>query len=151
MAPTSKLPQLRTPGVIARELGQRLQRVQYILRTRPHIQPTARAGRLRLYDRRAVAMVRHEINSIDAAVRRGWLMRSTFPRLEASQPTEPLLLEPREAARLLRISERTLYTHTKAGLIPALKLAARCGTARRLYVPGSRRNRRYLNHDRTHR
>ena len=31
------LPRLRTPGVIARELGESLQRVQYILRTRPHI------------------------------------------------------------------------------------------------------------------
>ncbi len=63
-APT--LPRLRTPGVIARQLGEPLSRVQYVLRTRPHIKPTALAGRLRLYDRRAVAMVRHELNSIDA-------------------------------------------------------------------------------------
>lgn len=78
----STLPRLRTPGVIARELGQSLQRVQYILRTRPHIQPAALAGRLRLYDRQAVAHVRHEINAIDArrlakqAQRRGLDLRT---------------------------------------------------------------------------
>jgi hypothetical protein len=39
MTPVSTLPRLRTPGVIARELGETLQRVQYVLRTRPHIKP----------------------------------------------------------------------------------------------------------------
>lgn len=66
MTTVSALPRLRTPGVIARELGESLQRVQYVLRTRPHIKPAALAGRLRLYDRQAVAMVRHEINAMDA-------------------------------------------------------------------------------------
>ena len=66
MTPVSTLPRLRTPGVIAQELGESLQRVQYILRTRSHIKPAALAGRLRLYDRQAVAMVRHEINAIEA-------------------------------------------------------------------------------------
>lgn len=66
MTPVSTLPRLRTPGVIARELGESLQRVQYVLRTRSHIRPTALAGRLRLYDRQAVAMVRHELSAIDA-------------------------------------------------------------------------------------
>ncbi len=65
MVPAS-LPRLRTPGVIAQELGEPLSRVSYILATRSHIRPTALAGRLRLYDRKAVAMIRHEINSIDA-------------------------------------------------------------------------------------
>jgi len=69
MTPVFNLPRLRTPGVIAEELGESLQRVQYILRTRPHIQPAALAGRLRLYDRQAVAMIRHECHAIDA--RRG--------------------------------------------------------------------------------
>jgi len=62
----SSIPQLRTPGVMATELGSSLSRVQYILRTRLHIQPTALAGRMRLYDRDAVAMVRYEMNAIDA-------------------------------------------------------------------------------------
>jgi hypothetical protein len=59
-------PRLRTPGVIAQELGKSLRRVQYVLATRPHIRPTAFAGRLRLYDRAAVALVRHELNTIEA-------------------------------------------------------------------------------------
>ena len=55
-----------TPGIIAREVGQPLARVLYVLRTRSHIRATARAGTLRLYDRQAVAQVRHECNAIDA-------------------------------------------------------------------------------------
>lgn len=57
---------LLTAGRIAEVLGVRLPRVTYILATRPHIKPCARAGTLRLYDRNAVAMVRHELNAIDA-------------------------------------------------------------------------------------
>ena len=60
------LPTLITPGVIARQLGEPLHRVLRILATRKHIKPSARAGTLRLYDCRAVAMVRHELNAIDA-------------------------------------------------------------------------------------
>jgi hypothetical protein len=52
--------------VIAAELRAPLHRVIHILATRHHIIPSARAGTLRLYDRRAVAMVRHELNAIDA-------------------------------------------------------------------------------------
>jgi hypothetical protein len=63
---TNDPPQLRTPGVIATELGAPLHRVLRVLATRSHIRPTARAGTLRLYDLRAVAMVRHELNVIDA-------------------------------------------------------------------------------------
>jgi len=62
----SDAPKLTTPGVIAPELGEPLHRVLRVLATRPHIRPSARAGTLRLYDRRAVAMVRHELNAIDA-------------------------------------------------------------------------------------
>ncbi len=59
-------PQLLTSGRIAVETGQPLHRVEYVLATRPHIQPAARAGNLRLYNRTAVAQVRHELNAIDA-------------------------------------------------------------------------------------
>lgn len=59
-------PKLITPGVIAQQLHMPLHRVLHILRTRRHIQPVARAGILRLYDRRAVAKVRHELNAMDA-------------------------------------------------------------------------------------
>lgn len=64
-------PRLRTPGVLAADLGEPLHRVVYVLRTRRHIQPAAKAGRLRLYDRRALAQIRHELNAIDARQGRG--------------------------------------------------------------------------------
>lgn len=57
---------LRTPGVLAADLDVPLHRVLYILQSRDHIKPSARAGRLRLYDREALALIRHELNSIDA-------------------------------------------------------------------------------------
>lgn len=66
MITAQHIPKLRTPGVIAQELGQPLHRVLYVLRTRAYILPSARAGRLRLYDRQAVAMVRHVVNAMDA-------------------------------------------------------------------------------------
>lgn len=61
-----RYPRLRTPGVAAMALGVPLHRVLYVLRTRKHIRPVACAGRLRLYDQAAVAMLRHELNAIDA-------------------------------------------------------------------------------------
>lgn len=62
---------LRTPGVLASDLGVPLHRVLYILQSRAHIRPSARAGQLRLYDREAVALIRHELNAIDARQRGG--------------------------------------------------------------------------------
>jgi hypothetical protein len=62
----ASIPKLRTAGVIAAELRVPLHRVLHVLATREHIRPCARAGTLRLYDQRAVAMVRHELNAIDA-------------------------------------------------------------------------------------
>ena len=59
-------PRLRTPGVIADELGQPLHRILYVLRTRRHIRPVARAGRMRLYDLQGVAMIRYALNAVDA-------------------------------------------------------------------------------------
>lgn len=62
----SKATRLMTIGVIARELNVPIHRVRYVLETRPHIQASALAGNARLFDTRAVAMIRHEINAIDA-------------------------------------------------------------------------------------
>ena len=56
-----KVPNLRTVGVLATEVGEPLHRVLYVLRTRPQIRPAARAGRLRLYDSDAVEQVRSAI------------------------------------------------------------------------------------------
>ena len=61
-----RTPRLRTPGVVAEELGVPLHRVLHVLRTRHFIRPAARAGRLRLYGREAMALIRHELNAIDA-------------------------------------------------------------------------------------
>jgi len=63
---TATVPCLLTPGRIADALGASLPRVLYILATRRHILPVARAGTLRLYDSAAVAAIRHELNGIDA-------------------------------------------------------------------------------------
>jgi hypothetical protein len=60
------LPRLITPGVIAAQVNVPLHRVLHILRTRRHICAAARAGNIRLYNRDAIAMVRHELGAIDA-------------------------------------------------------------------------------------
>ena len=57
---------LITPGIIASDLNVPLHRVLHVLATRLHIRPSALAGTLRLYDRKAVANVRYELNLIDA-------------------------------------------------------------------------------------
>ena len=59
-------PRLMTPAEIAKGLGIPLHRVEYILRSRPRIQPRALAGNARCFDDAAVAAVRHEVNAIDA-------------------------------------------------------------------------------------
>ena len=73
------IPKLRTPGVIADELGVPLARVLYVLRTRNHIKPIGRAGVLRLYGREAVAMWR-KMNSPTKPMQRSgncWSMLTT--------------------------------------------------------------------------
>ena len=62
------VPQLRTPGVIAAELGVPLDRVLYVLQKRSRdIRPIGRAGCLRIYDRAAVEAVRNELHEMGAA------------------------------------------------------------------------------------
>jgi hypothetical protein len=60
------VPRLLTAGRIADEAGVPLARAQYILATRRHIRPVARAGTLRLFDEKVIAQVRYEANCIDA-------------------------------------------------------------------------------------
>ena len=64
--PLAEPPKLLTSGRIANELGVPIHRVVRILRTRRHIKPTALAGAVRLFDREALAEIRHELHSIDA-------------------------------------------------------------------------------------
>ncbi len=67
---------LKTTGRIAAILGVPLHRVHYVLRTRQHIQHSATAGALRLFNNRSVAQIRHELNAIEAR---------RLARLEAAQ------------------------------------------------------------------
>ena len=58
-------PALITAGVIASELDEPIHRVVRVLATRPWIKPSALAGRVRLFERRAIEQVRHELDVID--------------------------------------------------------------------------------------
>jgi hypothetical protein len=64
--PTNEVPVLLTPGKIAAELNVSMARVMYVLRTRNHIRPAARAGILRLYRRETLPTILHELNAIEA-------------------------------------------------------------------------------------
>ena len=138
-------PRLITPGVIACDLRAPLHRVLHVLATRQHIPSAARAGTLRLYDRRAVAMVRHELNAIDARrCRRGWRMPAEpiLPMRPAAAATpadaaedlrgrpeahRPLLVSARDAARLCGVSVATWHRLASAGRCPApLRLSRGC-------------------------
>ncbi len=56
---------LVTAAEIAARLGQPPRRVQWILATRPHIRPAARAGTVRVYSTAAIAQVQDEVDRID--------------------------------------------------------------------------------------
>jgi len=62
---TETIPKLLTTGSIAAELEATVDRVHHILTRHPDIRPRALAGRTRLFDRRAVARIRHELTLID--------------------------------------------------------------------------------------
>ncbi len=57
-------PSLLTSGRIAATVGVPLTRVQYVLRTRS-IEPVARAGNIRLFDRAAIEAVANALAEID--------------------------------------------------------------------------------------
>jgi len=61
----TEVPNLRTVGRVADELGVSISRVAYVLKTRSHIEPSARAGGLRLFDREAVEQIRDELDDIE--------------------------------------------------------------------------------------
>ena len=64
-------PRLITIGVIAEELGETTERIDRVIRTRPHIKPAAFAGNVRLFTSDAIAQIRHELTAIDARRREG--------------------------------------------------------------------------------
>ena len=60
------IPKLATVGEVAKLLNVALHRVEYVLRSRPHIRPRATAAGARCFDDVAIARIRHELNAIDA-------------------------------------------------------------------------------------
>jgi hypothetical protein len=54
-------PKLLTSGRIAELLEIPISQVRYILSTRPDIRPSAYAGNIRLYDRKALGKIRREV------------------------------------------------------------------------------------------
>ena len=70
---TKTVPALATIGQIAHLLNVPVPRIEYVLRSRPYIQPRATAGGARCYDDHAIALIRHELSAIDArkAARKG--------------------------------------------------------------------------------
>ena len=57
---------LATIGEIARLLNVPPQRIEYVLRSRPHIKPRAIAGIARCFNDEAIAQIRHELHAIEA-------------------------------------------------------------------------------------
>jgi hypothetical protein len=63
---TEPPPALATLGTVSEQLGQPIHRIAYILRTRKHIQPTATAGRLRLFSQGTIELIKAELERIDS-------------------------------------------------------------------------------------
>lgn len=59
------VPRLATIGEVASFLEVPIHRVQYVLRTRSHIRPTAVAGGSRCFDDHAIEQIAMEIQKID--------------------------------------------------------------------------------------
>lgn len=50
-----------TVGRIAEIESEPVHRIEYVLRTNPHIRPRARAGRLRIFDEHGLQQIRDEL------------------------------------------------------------------------------------------
>lgn len=58
--------ELNTLGKVAQHLQVPVHRVQYIVRSRPHLRPIATAGRLRLFDTKTIEQIAKELQTIDS-------------------------------------------------------------------------------------
>lgn len=63
---TTRPPELNTLGKVAQHLQVPVHRVQYVLRSRPHLRPAATAGRLRLFDDQTIEQIAKELQTIDS-------------------------------------------------------------------------------------
>lgn len=66
---TDRILKLATIGEVAKLLNVPLHRIEYVLRSRPHIRPRAIAAGARCFDDGAIAQIRTELRGIDT--RRG--------------------------------------------------------------------------------
>ena len=62
----TKTPSMPTIGEIARRLAVSTHRVEYLIRARG-IAPCGRAGNARVFDEKAINVIRAEVNRIDAS------------------------------------------------------------------------------------
>ena len=60
------IPKLATIGEVAKLLNVPPRRIEYILRSRPHIMPRATAAGARCFDDEGIAQIRYELSAIDA-------------------------------------------------------------------------------------
>jgi hypothetical protein len=60
------VPKLLTIGGIAAALEEPLHRIEYVLRTRRHLEPAALAGHVRLFRAETIDLVAAELRAIDA-------------------------------------------------------------------------------------
>lgn len=58
------VPKLATVGEVAKHLNVPIHRVEYVLRTRKHIKPRARAAGARCFDGLAIAQIRDVLRGI---------------------------------------------------------------------------------------
>jgi len=65
MSPATSTTTLPTVGEIARRLGESLHRIEYIIRSR-RIQPSSRAGHIRIFAEADVTHIADELRVIDA-------------------------------------------------------------------------------------
>ena len=75
--------ELYTSGDIARMLGEKVQTVQYVLKTREHIRERARVAHFRLYDEDAVEAVRREVARMQPWRRRPRVLDASGQRIES--------------------------------------------------------------------
>jgi hypothetical protein len=62
----STKPRLLTVGRVAEILDEPVRRIEYLLRTRPDIQPCAYAGNARLFDKAGLERIQHELSGMES-------------------------------------------------------------------------------------
>ncbi|MBC7835118.1 MAG: helix-turn-helix domain-containing protein [Phycisphaerales bacterium] len=111
-----------TVGEIARRLGVPVHRVEYVIRTRD-IHPSVLAGNLRVFTEADLDHIGTELRRTSPGGRAGVPSNPT-PEHNSPQPHR-LLIGGQEAAAMLSISPRSLWSRMKAGDIPHTRIGSR--------------------------